>query len=115
MVTFASASEIATWDPLLSELNAKGFFCMFQRLAEGVTMCGGTSDYYILDLGSDSLRNAGAIIKMTPQLSGRILILGKPDKPIAPEGVIYAERGNVVEALGRLHTRLGMRNLDEHA
>lgn len=113
-VTFASTSETATWDPLLTELNAKGFFCMFQqKLAEGTTMGGGTCDYYILDLGPDSRRNAEAIIKTTPQLSGRVLILGRqPDKPALTAGILYAGRNNVVEFLECLHTRLGMRNLD---
>jgi|SRR5688572_28106255 hypothetical protein len=109
-VTFASTSDTATWDPLLTELNAKGFFCMFQqKLAEGTTMGGGTEDFYVLDLGLDSRRNAEMIIKRTPQLSGRILILGKPDKAAGLDGVVYAERGEVVKTLERLHASLGMR------
>lgn len=115
MVTFASTSESATWDPLLTELNAKGFFCMFQqKMADGVTMGGGSCDYYVLDLGSDSVRNAEAILKKTPQLSGRVMILGRqPDKVAAPGGVLLLERKDVAGTLERLHAELGLRDLDE--
>lgn len=108
-VTYASASVTETWHPSLTELNAHGFFCMFQQeQCEGVTMGGGTSDYYILDLGLDSIRNAESIIKITPALAGRVIIVGAQPKDVA--GVVFTTPQELVETVVKLHARLGKRS-----
>lgn len=115
MVSFQSASTTKQWDPLLTELRGKGFFGIFaQKMAPGVTMGGGTADYYILDLGPDAAIHAAGILRGTPKLSGRIFNLcSNGEKPVSLEGVIDTSRELLVEKLVSLHNQLGMRDLDD--
>ena len=115
MVCLQSASTTKQWDSLLTELGSKGFFGIFsQKMLPGVTMGGGTADYYILDLGPDAAVNAAGILRGTPKLAGRIFNLcSDGGEPVALEGVINTSRESLVDKLVSLHAQLGMRDLDD--
>lgn len=87
---------------------------MFQRkLAEGTTMGGGTDDYCILDGGKDWPRHTAGILKMTPQLKGRIVILDvHSGNSVPPEGVVFSTRNDLVKTIESIHKKLGPRDLD---
>lgn len=104
VVYFAEAgSEPAD---LLNELNLRGFACVLQGVnPDSKTRIGGsaTASFAIVDLGEHSLGTAESIVKSSPQLSGRTVVVGPARS--SSKGIVFTSREKIVETLESLNSK----------
>ena len=109
-ITIHTCANLERWKPALAELHESGFFCVieYDDLAEmrryKSLLGGGSGDYYVLDLKEASIKNAAHMLKMSPRMNGKIIVVNSvpPDsKPM--DGLVFCALKDVVKTVLKIH------------
>ena len=107
-IVYYGWSDQQSWTPVLTALNDMGLDGIFQGLDRTLVrkwdlkIGGGSGDYFIVDLEEASLKAARHLLKVKPQLKGRIVVVSSlPDTEIV-EGIVVSRTEDIADTVLKL-------------
>ena len=91
------------------KIGEAGFFCILQpidlsqQMKHGAGVVSGSRPYHIIDLQEETIESARFMLKMSPEVKGRVIVVeSSPTTGLAEEGLVSTTPDKIIDTLLKL-------------